>query len=656
MEGECPLMGRACSTDGTSQLGDRIPQTRFPVWIRPECARACTPTCRTGERAELRATGASVPCAGLWRRPGHTPDSGLAGAPSGKRGIFPNGHSGTFYLYMADKRVFRIVLASPSDVQAERDVVDKVINLINQFLRAFDPPAILELWRWETDAHPGLHVKGPQGLIDEGLRIEDSDLVIGVFGRRFGTPVSDANSGTEHEVRHAMEAWKATGKPQVMLYFREIQEGSLSPEESEQYQRIQAFKKELSSTDNPLVWRYKDLVHFEASLQTHIWQELMGRMQKSRHADYPLSLLRYSANANETCIRKEGSTELVGDIFLTCTYDGETPAAYPLLFTVFLSVSAPISQRPIPRGGNPPTPYSRSDVVLLEVSKQSGKKYFGEITGTDEVIFRHVQLGKMLPHESRQFQISNLRCATYTPKVFAYVSVTGALVEEGMHCVATVQRGCDFDVRGADGSKMFDDRGFVARQSANLVDQRIATIRFTEGFTGAFKSRAGESCAFGAIVDAGDGNVQVCGLADRGTGLQVQFHHIPRGIRVFVSIGDLGHRKRARLSDSGPSLVPDAGRTINQIEVRELLVEGGRSGVLWEVIEPLGYGETSLDVAVFASFSDDASTNPPAPGYCQVSGGLGPLFLGMMGGVLEYPVPRFHAVFGRFCTILTVLP
>jgi hypothetical protein len=111
---------------------------------------------------------------------------------------------------MADKRVFRIVLASPSDVQAERDVVDKVINLINQFLRAFDPPAILELWRWETDAHPGLHVKGPQGLIDEGLRIEDSDLVIGVFGRRFGTPVSDANSGTEHEVRHAMEAWKAT--------------------------------------------------------------------------------------------------------------------------------------------------------------------------------------------------------------------------------------------------------------------------------------------------------------------------------------------------------------------------------------------------------------------------------------------------------------
>jgi hypothetical protein len=53
----------------------------------------------------------------------------------------------------------------------------------------------LEVHRWETDSYPGFHPEGPQGLIDPILKIEDCDILIGIFWRRFGTPTTDAKSG-----------------------------------------------------------------------------------------------------------------------------------------------------------------------------------------------------------------------------------------------------------------------------------------------------------------------------------------------------------------------------------------------------------------------------------------------------------------------------
>jgi hypothetical protein len=58
-------------------------------------------------------------------------------------------------------------------------------------------------------------------LIDDQLRIEECDILIGVFWKRFGTPVGDAESGTAHEIRRAIDTWNDRGTPQVMLYFRE---------------------------------------------------------------------------------------------------------------------------------------------------------------------------------------------------------------------------------------------------------------------------------------------------------------------------------------------------------------------------------------------------------------------------------------------------
>jgi len=262
---------------------------------------------------------------------------------------------------METKRHFRIVLASLSDVQAERDAAVSVIDSVNQILRGLDLPAALDLVRWETDAHPGMHTGGPQGLIDEGLRIEDSDALIGVFWKRFGTPVSDADSGTEHEIRRAIESWGAKKSPQVMLYFRDTPYQPTSPAEQQQYQKVQAFRQDLISKDKLLVWNYRDVTAFSDQLQKHLLNVVTQQLKPRTRAAGPLSYLRVSASANTVCARYEGAAEPMGDVFLRCTYDHDIPLRGPVRLTVTLSASLPINSSGVAD--------RVSDVVLFEVGR-----------------------------------------------------------------------------------------------------------------------------------------------------------------------------------------------------------------------------------------------------------------------------------------------
>src|SRR5438445_804528 len=97
-------------------------------------------------------------------------------------------------------RELSIVVASPGDVHDERDALERVAAELNRGI-ALDRNLHIKILRWETDAYPGFHVEGAQGAIDSVLRIQDSDIVVGIFWKRFGTPTGDASSGTEHELR-----------------------------------------------------------------------------------------------------------------------------------------------------------------------------------------------------------------------------------------------------------------------------------------------------------------------------------------------------------------------------------------------------------------------------------------------------------------------
>jgi tetratricopeptide (TPR) repeat protein len=173
-----------------------------------------------------------------------------------------------------DLRVLRVVVASPGDVKPERDTVSKVVEEVNRTIGR-ERRLTLDVYRWETDSHPGFHPQGPQGLIDPTLKIEDCDLLIGIFWRRFGTPVSDAKSGTEHEFRLAYKAWEKNQKPQIMVYFSQKPYAPKSKEETDQWGLVLQFKKDFPKEG--LWWDYKNKPEFETFLRNHLTQFLQAQ-------------------------------------------------------------------------------------------------------------------------------------------------------------------------------------------------------------------------------------------------------------------------------------------------------------------------------------------------------------------------------------------
>jgi formylglycine-generating enzyme required for sulfatase activity len=165
------------------------------------------------------------------------------------------------------KKEIRIVVASPGDVQAERDALAHIIEELNDGVAA-DRNVRLALSRWETDTYPGFHPEGPQGLVDAKLRIAECDIVIGIFWKRFGTPVKDADSGTEHEFRTAYESWKKTNRPHVMMYFNQAPYTPQSAREAEQWAKVLKFREEFPSES--LWWKYDGAPEFERTVRRHL--------------------------------------------------------------------------------------------------------------------------------------------------------------------------------------------------------------------------------------------------------------------------------------------------------------------------------------------------------------------------------------------------
>jgi hypothetical protein len=184
--------------------------------------------------------------------------------------------------------VVRVVVVSPGDVQRERNLLQRVVNDLNDGVAQL-LGCRLSLWRWETDAHSGLHLEGPQGQIDEAMRIEQADVVIGIFWNRFGTPTHDAQSGTEYELRRAWSAWKKQQRPQVMLYFCERNHRPKSVADLEQLQRVFNFRAAMPKEQ---MWsRYEAIGDFERKVRralTAFIRDLKKQEESPRSGKQPM--------------------------------------------------------------------------------------------------------------------------------------------------------------------------------------------------------------------------------------------------------------------------------------------------------------------------------------------------------------------------------
>lgn len=134
--------------------------------------------------------------------------------------------------------VFKVMIASPSDVAVERNVIREVLSEWN-VIHSDTRKVVLLPVGLETHTSPEMGER-PQAIINKQI-LKDCDVLVGVFWTRIGTPTGDYASGTVEEIEEHIK----TGKP-TMLYFSAAPV-VLDSIDASQYAALKAFKESCKS-------------------------------------------------------------------------------------------------------------------------------------------------------------------------------------------------------------------------------------------------------------------------------------------------------------------------------------------------------------------------------------------------------------------------
>jgi formylglycine-generating enzyme required for sulfatase activity len=203
------------------------------------------------------------------------------------------------------RRHFRLFVASPGDVRAEREcvlgVVERVNKLIGQELGVH-----LEPWLWDLDAAPD--AGGPQDVINPDL--DQADIVVVILWNRMGTPTTRAQSGTAEEFNRALARWEQTGSPRVMVYYCERPARLNTLQEMQQAMMVRSFREQ--NAQRVLAQTFETTDEFENRLLENlakVCRELArGKKRTGPLRPMPPPLEPYLAHVESVC----GSIVLTG--------------------------------------------------------------------------------------------------------------------------------------------------------------------------------------------------------------------------------------------------------------------------------------------------------------------------------------------------------
>ncbi len=156
--------------------------------------------------------------------------------------------------------IFRGFIASPSDVEEERDAAADEIahwNGANSLARA----AIIEPVRIETHARSALGAH-PQEIINKQL-LDRCDFLIAIFWSRLGTPTANEDSGTIDEIK---EFAKLNGSEHVKLFFSN--KDLPADHDRDQLRRLRDFKREMETQG--LYCSFRDVDDFKSKLRDQL--------------------------------------------------------------------------------------------------------------------------------------------------------------------------------------------------------------------------------------------------------------------------------------------------------------------------------------------------------------------------------------------------
>ncbi|WP_416047921.1 hypothetical protein [Cupriavidus basilensis] len=155
--------------------------------------------------------------------------------------------------------VYKVMIASPSDVKEERQIVREEIanwNAAHSETRAI----VLLPVSWEANSAPSSGDR-PQGIINKQV-LAGADLLVGVFWTRLGTSTGKFPSGTVEEIEEHI----AQGKP-AMLYFSDA---PVVPKSLDGDQYAGVLKLRDSLKERALYHTYDDVQEFRRSFAHHL--------------------------------------------------------------------------------------------------------------------------------------------------------------------------------------------------------------------------------------------------------------------------------------------------------------------------------------------------------------------------------------------------
>jgi len=401
-----------------------------------------------------------------------------------------------------------------------------------------------------------------------------------------------------------------------------------------------------------------------------------------------------------TTMRSTGTTELAGELILTCR--GGTPVtagAFPQVNISIFFNAAITSRITVPASGA--TPASVEAVMIVDTPTAAEQRpcltstcantdnvFQGRYDSFNSLSWVGIPVNPPGPNADRILRIRNIRMnATSIPSTgglaLAFVSISGPQVSSTLtnpqQTLANVRPGIGYDIRTTGDVGLTGPISLTACNSYNidLAANNAATgfstpggrtmlVKFTEGFGAAFKKRnaattlAEPQAAFSqdnpAIThntESGFNNLTFpttngwnrVGVADSGTILRAVFTNVPAGVKIFV--GTRESVSGSTLDSNGvpitkARLTASPGSPFTPLAA-DSTIDGGlklvpaTGEVSWEVLETdTAVGESVSFVVVLAY-----SNNPqPAANTISTTGGYAPQNAAATATTAD-PIPRF---------------
>jgi hypothetical protein len=163
-------------------------------------------------------------------------------------------------------RQISVFIASPGDLSPERKIFKETIDQLNI---GFADGANVEFsgYGWEDAlAETG---RRTQGVINK--QIDQCDLFILVLHRRWGQPAPDSkfSSYTEEEFNLAFSLWKKKKAPEVLVFFKTVDNASVA-DPGPELQKVVAFRKELQQTRAIILRTFNTDIDFGKEVDRHL--------------------------------------------------------------------------------------------------------------------------------------------------------------------------------------------------------------------------------------------------------------------------------------------------------------------------------------------------------------------------------------------------